>query len=240
MAAGKDQRGSDDEHRRPEQDPGGLSGGEAAKGRGTASDGEEPPEDLRTTARPVPNRFGDVADRPDDVHAADLEARQDDRHDRDREPDRHPPADALPLEREAERQPELLVAAVEDARREAHDDAAEAEADERPGDRRSDRVAPALCGERADERRAAQPNGAQHPQLRAAFVGQHHEDVDEQEDPRENGEPAQHREELHELGARLVCVLQQVGLDRDDVRGQVAELLLQRCLHRIAGGQRRR
>ena len=59
----------------------------------------------------------------------------------------------------------------------------------------SDRVAPTFGRERADERAPAQADGAQHAELRLPFVGEHEEDVDEQQDSGEHRERAERRVE---------------------------------------------
>ena len=59
----------------------------------------------RARVRPVRRRLGDVADRPDDVEAAQPDARDQHRDDRDHEADHEAPLHARPREREVQREP---------------------------------------------------------------------------------------------------------------------------------------
>ena len=75
------------------------------------------------------------------------------------------------------------------------------------------RVEPAFRGERADQRAPAHPHRPQHAELGAPFVGQHHEDVDEEEHAGGDREHPDGEVELRQRVTRLVGAVEQVLLD---------------------------
>ena len=100
--------------------------------------------------------------------------------------------EAARLQREEE--VEAVVLGGEDASGDGDENRAEPDADQHAERRRDERVEPALGGEGADELRAAHPDRARHPELGLALGGEHHEQVDEQQEPGEDAE-APHRRE---------------------------------------------
>ena len=107
--------------------------------------------------------------------------------------------------------------------------APEREPDEGPRDRGHDRVAPAFGRERADQRAPAEPDRAQHPELRLPLVGEHEEDVDEEQDPRQHRERAERRVQPRQrvpaarrpIEHRLLAVVDARG-DAHEMRGEHA------------------
>ena len=77
----------------------------------------------------------------------------------------------------------------------------------------SDGVAPAFGGERADERAPPQPDRAQHAELRLPFVGEHEEDVDEQQDAGEYGKHSERRVQPRERFARAIGAIEDAVFD---------------------------
>ena len=86
---------------------------------------------------------------------------------------------------------------------------------ERGAERAGDHgVEPALGGETAHEQRPAHAHGAEHAELRTPLVGEHHEDVDEQEDPGRDREHPDGEVELRQRFAGGVREVEEVTLDR--------------------------
>ena len=83
-----------------------------------------------------------------------------------------------------------------------------------PSDAGGNRVEPALLASAADEERPAHPHRPEHAELGAAFVGEHDEHVDEQEDAGRDREHADGEVELRQRIAGLVGTIEQVLLDR--------------------------
>ena len=76
----------------------------------------------------------------------------------------------------------------------------------------SHRVDAALHAEGAHELVALQADRAQHAELALPLVGEHHEDVDEQQDAGDHAERADAAEELRELRGDVVGLVEQVLL----------------------------
>ena len=107
---------------------------------------------------------------------------------------------------------------VEGSLRNGDERAAEADPDSRSEQRRGERVQPALGRERADEPTAAHAHRSRHPELRLPFGGEHDEQLNQQEEPRDHAEAAHGREHLGEALAGRVGLVEDDALDVDDLR----------------------
>ena len=187
----------------------------------------------RTKVGSMRRRLADVSDGPDDVETAQPNARHQHGCDRDHEPDHEAALHARPGKREMQRESRVRGPVLPELGGKGHDDSPEPETDERPRDCRCQRVAPTFGGESADQRRPPKPDGAQHAELGLPFVGEHEEDVDEQEDAREHAERAERRVDLRELAAVAIGPIEQGHLLLVDVVLQRAEPGDQRATHRV-------
>ena len=88
-----------------------------------------------------------------------------------------------------------------------------------PSERGGDRVQGALDAERAHQVVALEPDRPQHAELGLALLGEHHEEVDEQQDAGDHAEGADAAEQLADALALRLGRLEQVVLDRLDLRG---------------------
>ena len=125
--------------------------------------------------------------------------------------------DAVEGEREVQRS--HLASRSEDLVRPPRDEPSEGDPEHRAERAGDHRVEPTLGGETADEQRPPHAHRAEHAELRATLVGEHHEDVDEQEDPGGDREHPDGEVELRQRFAGGVREVEKVALHRSSPRG---------------------
>jgi hypothetical protein len=178
-----------------------LAGDPRCRERGTDDDPDNA-EDQRSDAWSRHLRLREVTDRTDDVESGDPHARHPDGRQRDHEAGRGADREAEALDHE--RVTRSLRVRSEDGTRDDGDEPSDADADdsaESCGDRRVDRP---LDRERPRQTAPGESDGAHHPELGLAFLGEHHEQVDEQEDSGDDTEQTDRAEELRETAAQAL------------------------------------
>ena len=105
---------------------------------------------------------------------------------------------------------------------EVHHDVPEAETREGPERRRDDGVERPLEGERRQEVRPKEADRARDAELRLPLLREHHEDVHDEEDAREDAERSHDEEQLGRVASDLHGLGDFVRLDRLDAEGEVA------------------
>ena len=140
-------------------------------------------------------RLGQVADGPDHVERRDPGAGAPHRHRADHEPDGAPVTRLARLDGQPE--DEVWIVGGEDDLVTGDDRPSDSDADDGAGDRRRAprRSTPSMANARMRWFRLS-PIGPHHAELGLALLGEHHEEVDQQQDPGDDAEPADGREQL--------------------------------------------
>ena len=165
-------------------------------------DAEHDPDRCRARgpeAVPMVRHVGQVAQRLDDVEVRDPDARDPHGHHGETHADERGDDEVAGRRHEAQR--ERAVASFQQAGGRTRHQPGDARPHERPDERRRHGVAGAFEGEDPDQVPALQPGGPGETELTLALLGEHHEQVHQQQHPGEHAERADPGVELTERTA---------------------------------------
>ena len=186
----------------------------AERCRGGAGDDADGSEDHGARSRPCDLRLRQIADRPDDVEPGDTQARDPDGHQRDDQTRARSDREAHGLDHERVAR---SIGGPEDGTRDERHEPSDAEAGDRAERSGGDRVDRALDREGPGEPAAGEPDRSQHAELGLALLGEHDEQVDQQQDPGEDAEDPDQAEDLGQPGALTFRIVEHQGLGRFDL-----------------------
>ena len=201
-------------HRDPEDERERVLLEVAERRGGGAGDDADRSEDHRARSRPGDLRLRKIADRPDDVEPGDAQAGDPDGHQRDDQTRARADREAHGLDHQRIAR---SLGGPEDGTRDERDEPSDAEPGDRAERRGDDRVDRSFDREGPGEPAAGEPDRTQHAELGLALLGEHDEQVDQQQDPREDAEDPDHAEDLGQPGTLAVRVVEHQCLGRFDL-----------------------
>ncbi len=228
--------------RREQHDPGPQQGerrvlaAQARHGQQTAEGDAQHAQDQPAETAAVLSGVGQVADGADDVQPTDAHAGQPHRDDAEQGAVDGAADQGGRLDGQMEDQPAVRA---EDDLGGPDQDPPHPHAQQSTDRRGDDRVDRALETERAQQMRAAQTDRAHHAQLGLAFLAQHDEEVDHQQDTGHDAERPDEGEQRTDPGPLLRRVVEQIGLDRVELEVTdtgLAQRSLQIPSHRLGVG----